>query len=84
MGVDHCLLLPKGALIKKIYEVKIQYEIPTHSYVVYVDDQPCNINDYNILMNGLVGSFEATKTAIEVRLRKLNLLTDNRKKYSIF
>lgn len=79
-----CLLLPAHMLLKKILEVKSQYEIPTHRYIVYVDDQPCNFKDYNLLMNELVDSFEATKTAIEVRLRKLNILTDNRKKYSIF
>jgi Zn-dependent peptidase ImmA (M78 family) len=79
-----CLLLPAHVLLKKIFEVKVLYEIPTHRYLVYVDDQPCNIKDYNLLMNELVGTFGTTKTAIEVRLRKLNYLTDNREKTSNF
>jgi len=73
-----CLLLPKKTLYKKIYEAKIQYEIPTHSYIFYVDDQPCNRKDYHILMNELVDYFQVSKTAIEIRLKKLNFLTDNR------
>ena len=73
-----CLLLPKDVLLKRIYEVKKQYDIPLNRYVVYVDNQPCNIKDYMILMDELVSSFEATQTAIEVRLKKLDFLTDSR------
>lgn len=79
-----CLLLPQDTFLKKIYEVKNRHDIPTHRYPVYVDDQPCNIHDYNILMSELVNDFGVTKTAIEIRLRKLELLTDNREVSSGF
>lgn len=79
-----CLLLPKVPLFKKILEITSLYKIPTHRYFIYVDNQPCNLKDYNLLMNELVGSFEVTKTAIEIRLKKLNFLTDNRETYNYF
>ena len=76
-----CLLLPKVPLIKNILEAKEILGLSKMSHgLVYVDDQPCNYNDYNYIINQVSGYFQVSKQAIEIRLKNLNLLTDNRKK----
>jgi len=76
-----CLLLPKDNLIRKISEIRNDLGINGMSHgFVYVDDQPCNFIDYSHIMNQLSGHFQVSKQAIEIRLKNLNLLTDNRTK----
>lgn len=79
-----CLLLPVPVLLKKIFDVKTRHEIPKRRHIFYVDDQPCNIKDYTILINELIEHFQVSKTAVEIRLKKLSFLVDNRKAYGGF
>lgn len=46
---------------------------------IFVDDQHCNYTLYNAMMFELSNHFDVSKYAIEVRLKRMGLLTDNRK-----
>lgn len=75
-----CLLLPRDAFFMKLVEVRKSLEITKESHgYVYVDDQPCNYGSYNLLLHTLSDHFQVSKQATEIRLKNLNLLTDNRK-----
>lgn len=50
-----------------------------HGYI-FVDDQPSNIADYEQLLSNLSTYFEASKRAVEVKFRHLEMLTDLRKR----
>lgn len=49
---------------------------------IYVDDQPCNLVPYYQMISELSQQFGASKLAIEVRLKRSGLLTDNRECWS--
>ena len=48
-------------------------------YHVYVDDQPVNFMLYNELLSELSNYFLASKEAVEIRLKKLEIVNDRRK-----
>lgn len=50
-----------------------------HGYI-FVDDQPCNLFLYGGLLSQLSTYFEASKQAIEIRLKNLRMLNDLRDK----
>lgn len=74
-----CLLLPEDFFISKINELRKKLDIKDkgHGYI-YVDNQSCNFLPYNLLLSELSNHFETSKQAIEIRLKKMNWLTDNR------
>ncbi len=45
---------------------------------IYVDDQPCNYTPFNEMMSLLSNHFDVSKQAIEIRLKRMGLLTDRR------
>ncbi|WP_319411963.1 ImmA/IrrE family metallo-endopeptidase [uncultured Cohaesibacter sp.] len=45
---------------------------------IYVDDQDCNLQDYNQLLSRLSREFEVSKQAVEIRLSQLGMLHDHR------
>ena len=50
-----------------------------HGYI-FVDDQPCNFSVYDELLSRLSNHFHVSKQAIEVKLRRSRMLTDQRKR----
>jgi Zn-dependent peptidase ImmA (M78 family) len=48
---------------------------------IFVDDQPCNFAPYISLVSELSEAFEVSIQAVEVRLKKMGLLTDRRKNF---
>ncbi len=77
-----CLLLPKKYFLFKIEELRQKLDIKDKGHGhIYVDDQPCNFTTYDSLLSELSISFGASKEAIEIRLKNLDLLTDNREKW---
>jgi Zn-dependent peptidase ImmA (M78 family) len=73
------LMMPHNLFLQKTAEIRRDLNIKDrgHGYV-YVDDQPWNIVSYNDLLSRLANYFEVSKQAIEVKFRKLQLLTDDR------
>lgn len=74
------LLLPEDYFLAKTAKLRKELGIQDrgHGYI-YVDDQPCNFSAYNSLVSGLSLHFGASKNAIEVKFKKMGMLTDNRK-----
>lgn len=46
---------------------------------IFVDDQPCNYNLYNQITLSLSDYFEISRQAIEIRLKRMGLVTDRRR-----
>lgn len=46
---------------------------------LYVDDQPCNIQTYEILTNHLMQHYGVSRAAVTIRLTSLGVLNDKRK-----
>lgn len=46
---------------------------------IFVDDQPCNYNPYNQITSSLSDYFEISRHAIEIRLKRMGLVTDKRR-----
>ena len=75
------LLLPDLIFLITTDEYKKNLDIRDrgHGYI-FVDDQPCNNGPYKQLLRDLSSYFEVSKQAIEIRLKNMGLLTDQRKK----
>jgi len=75
------LLMPRIKFMNKAAEYRKILDIRDrgHGYI-FVDDQPCNYIPYNHLLSQLSSHFEVSRQAIEVRLCKEGMLTDQRKK----
>ena len=73
------LLLPEALFLEKVQEFRESLEIKDrgHGYI-YVDDQPCNFHPYNSLLLQLSLYFDVSRKAVEVKLKKLGLITDGR------
>lgn len=52
-----------------------------HGYI-FVDKQPRNISDYNQLLQRLSQYFDVSAEAIEIKFKKLNMLTDQRNQFN--
>lgn len=74
-----CLLLPFEPFWLTIEQLRSDYGIRNkgHGYI-YVDNQPCNLNDYHRFLDEVSREFEVSKTVVEIRLKKLGLLKDDR------
>ncbi|MDQ6761052.1 MAG: ImmA/IrrE family metallo-endopeptidase [Bacteroidota bacterium] len=73
------LLMPQDIL--KTALVQVQKDIGIRcSGNIYVDEQPCNKTDYYSIIGQLSTFFKVSKSALEFRLMKLDLINDNRKK----
>jgi Zn-dependent peptidase ImmA (M78 family) len=76
------LLLPLSAFYLTIEQLRADYGIRNkgHGYI-YVDNQPCNLSDYNRFLGEVSRVFEVSRTVVEIRLKKLDLLKDDRSDY---
>lgn len=75
------LILPDTAFIQQTNRLRRDLDIKDrgHGYI-YVDNQADNILIYNELLSRLSNYFEVSKQAIEVKMRKMKMLTDQRKR----
>lgn len=75
------LILPDAIFERMTAEYRRQIGISNrgHGYI-FVDDQPSNIADYDLLLTKLSAYFEASKRAVELKFRHLDMLTDLRKR----
>ncbi|MGN6476208.1 MAG: ImmA/IrrE family metallo-endopeptidase [Flavipsychrobacter sp.] len=75
-----CIMLPKEIFIAALLKERKKLGISWVGYV-YVDDQPVTQRDHYQTLQGLSQFFKVSNTAIDIRLRELELLRDNRKRY---
>lgn len=75
------LILPDTTFTQKTAKFRQDLEIKDRGYgYIFVDDQPCNFIVYHELLSRLSSYFDASKQAIEVKLKKSKMLTDQRAK----
>lgn len=74
------LLMPSNVFRIAVAVARKRFEIRDrgHGYI-FVDDQPCNSLPYYHFLSTLSSEFMVSKQAIEIKLRKMGLLTDQRK-----
>lgn len=73
------LLLPDGDFRISVEGLRLHIGIVDRGFgYIFVDDQPCNYNPYNERMYALSSHFEVSKHAIEIRLKRMGLITDQR------
>jgi Zn-dependent peptidase ImmA (M78 family) len=74
-----CLLLPKKPLLACFHEFLSAEDIRDRGHgVLFVDKQECNLNSFYKVTNQLIDTFRVSRKVIELRLTKLNCLTDRR------
>ncbi len=79
------LLLPDGLFRKQLRKIREQYNVVDRGFgYLFVDDQPCNFGPYNQILRELSFQFGASKSAIEVKLKRSGLLTDQRSSQRCF
>lgn len=73
------LLLPTKELVDFISDQKVRLEIKDRGHgFIFIDDNYWNYNPYNYLMKTVSQHFGVSIQAIEIRLKKLELLNDKR------
>jgi len=74
------LLLPRSAFLNQLSSIVEMLQInPRASYVLYVDDQPCNQQAFHRVTGSLKKTFKVSKRVVEYHLKNLGLLTDERR-----
>ena len=75
------LLLPNRVFVVKTIDFCKRAGIqPRRSEQIYVNDQRSNYEPYNVLISRLSAHFYVSKQAVEIKLKNLGLLNDQRKK----
>ncbi len=75
------LILPELHFLVKVRKFWQEHDIRNRgSGAVYVDDQPQNLRDYHDLLGSVSTHFAVSKEVIEIRLKNLNMLADQRKR----
>lgn len=70
------LLIPENPMINKYFEVKRELGYSDRQRL-YLDNQPVNIGDCNIVFNELSRFFNVSKQMVKIRLLDDNLLVEN-------
>lgn len=74
------LLLPEEMFKRKVVEYRKILGIRNRGFgYIYVDDQLCNYRPYNTLLIYLSSYFDVSKQAVEIKFKKLKILTDQRR-----
>lgn len=75
------LLLPYDDFLTSVEALRLKFGIYDRGFgYIFVDDQKCNYAPYNQLMLLLSNHYEVSSQAIEIRLKRMGLLTDRREK----
>jgi Zn-dependent peptidase ImmA (M78 family) len=73
------LLMPRADFISSFLSAVRLYEVPIKRYgALYLDDQPCNMQSYLLVVRRLMAVYSVSKTAVHIRLNSLGLLSDQR------
>lgn len=69
------LLIPKVEFVRTVVELFVIYDI--RGGYMYVDEHPCNLNDYHHVASALSRRFLVSKQAVAYRMKDLGLLRLN-------
>jgi Zn-dependent peptidase ImmA (M78 family) len=71
------ILMPREGFLKELHIACVALEIKNRGHgFIYVDDQPVNLKLYYKLLAHLSSTFDVSQYATEIRLKRMNLLTD--------
>ncbi len=75
------IILPSHVFLAEIAVARTKLDIRDrgHGYI-FVDDQPCNFQPFEELLVNISQYFEVSKQAIEIKLKQMGLLTDQRRR----
>ncbi len=74
------LLLPADSFRRKVAECREILGIKNRGFgYIFVDDQPGNFQAYVMLLSNLSTYFDVSKQAIEIKLKNMKMLTDQRR-----
>ncbi len=74
------LLLPYGDFLISVEALRLHIGIYDRGFgYIFVDDQTCNYIPYNELLSSLSNHYQVSRQAIEIRLKRIGLVTDKRK-----
>lgn len=77
------ILMPKDAFTKSFYRELEARGIRDRGYgPLYLDNQFCNIQDFQMVAMALMREYGVSKTAVRLRLERLGLLTDARTRFT--
>ncbi|AJD43994.1 ImmA/IrrE family metallo-endopeptidase [Rhizobium sp. SEMIA 4085] len=75
------IVLPTQVFIIAVEVGRQKFDIRDRGHGhIFVDDQPCNSMPYDDLLSDLSQYFEASRQAIEIKLSRLGLLNDQRRR----
>lgn len=74
------LLLPEDFFLERadIHRKSLEIRDRGHGYI-FVDDQPCNLASYYQLLTNLSSDFVVSMQVVEIKLKNLGMLTDQRR-----
>lgn len=76
-----CLLMPRLEFVADFQRLVHAMDIPDRgSGALYVDSQPCNIQNFKIVTGRLMKKYGVSRTAAKIRLESIGLLRDGRQK----
>jgi Zn-dependent peptidase ImmA (M78 family) len=77
-----CLLMPRANFIEDFRRLVRARGIPDRGFgALYVDDQPCNLDNYEVVTSALVRKYGVSRTAAALRLDALGLIRDARRSF---
>ncbi len=73
------LLMPRTHVTEDFHRLVRTLEISNKGFgPLYVDDQPCNIQNFEVVTRGLMEKYGVSRTAAKIRLESMGLLRDAR------
>lgn len=79
------LLMPRVNVFYSIGDLIKELDIRNfNSGIIYVDNQQCNIHNYNYIVSRLKKEYNVSATIVEIRLKQLRILNDKRSTLEIF
>ena len=78
------LLMPRTYFLEDFHRLTRTLDIRDHGYgALYVDDQPCNLQNFRVVTSHLMQTYVVSRTAAKIRLEALGLLRDRRRPSSL-
>ncbi len=74
-----CLLMPKYSLMFQLVKWQIGEGIRNYGSI-WVDNQPCNIRDYKVVITQLAYIFQVSRSILEIRMRDLEMIKYQKKR----
>ena len=78
------LLMPRTHIIEDFYRLVRTLEIANKGFgPLHVDDQPCNLYNFEIVSTRIVQKYGVLRTAVKIRLESMGLVRDARGNFGL-